>query len=122
MVDGVILYLESWSATPAAWATLALDVILTVLVLDAMLRFGATICKPRRYFADRWNCVDLLLLVGLLCLPDDFAYLALLRLPRFWRSSRILRGLGFAKLLLFSLRRSFLRCCLACYNWLRSLP
>lgn len=105
IIDFFVLCLEGGLPHAQLAIKTVLDVILGILVLDTLLRFGATISQVWRYFSDFWNCFDLLILVGLIYLPDEFAYLALLRLPRFWRSSRILRGIGFMKFLLLIVKR-----------------
>ncbi|NEO84246.1 MAG: ion transporter [Spirulina sp. SIO3F2] len=105
IIDFFVLCLEGGLPHAQLAIKTVLDLILGILIVDTLLRFGATISRVGHYFGDFWNCFDLLILVGLIYLPDEFSYLALLRLPRFWRSSRILRGIGFVKFLLLIVKR-----------------
>lgn len=107
LLDLLVLCLEGLLPQAEPILKIVLEWILVILILDTVLRFGATIDQPKRYFKDVWNCFDLLILIGLIGLPDRFSYLALLRLPRFWRTTRILRGVGFGKFLLSAIKKRF---------------
>ncbi len=97
LLDVVILCIELLLGDMTLLMSQMLNGILIILVIEMVVRLGTKLPRLWHFFYKFWDSFDLLILLGLLYLPDDFHYLALLRLPRFWRMSRVLRGTSMVK-------------------------
>ena len=79
--------------------------ILTVFVVEALLKMAAHGRQPWRYFADGWNVFDFLIIV--LCLvPVGGPFAAILRLTRALRLLRLISALPKLQLLVGALLKS----------------
>jgi voltage-gated sodium channel len=85
---------------------LALDkVILSIFILEAVLKMAAHGRQPWRYFADGWNVFDFLIIV--ICLaPVGGPFAAVLRLARALRLLRLVSALPKLQLLVGALLKS----------------
>ena len=108
VLAGVVAGLETSHALMVQHGAvlLALDkFILSVFVLEALLKMAAHGRQPWRYFADGWNAFDFLIIV-ICVLPVGGPFAAVLRLARALRLLRLVSALPKLQLLVGALLKS----------------
>ena len=108
VLAGVVAGLETSPALMAQHGALlrGLDkIILSVFVLEALLKMAAHGRQPWRYFADGWNVFDFLIIVICL-LPVAGPFATVLRLARVLRLLRLVSALPKLQLLVGALLKS----------------
>ena len=107
-IAGVVAGLETSTTIMAQYGSLLLawdKFILSVFVLEALLKMAAHGRQPWRYFADGWNVFDFLIIV--ICLiPVGGPFAAVLRLARALRLLRLVSALPKLQLLVGALLKS----------------
>ncbi|MBX3355818.1 MAG: ion transporter [Phycisphaeraceae bacterium] len=92
LLAAIVVGLETYPAVMAEWGGLlhALDrIIIGIFVIEALMKMGALLPRPWRYFRDPWNCFDFTIVV--LCLiPAVGPYAAIARLARVLRALRLI--------------------------------
>lgn len=94
VLAGVLAGVEV-SAFAADWRPVLhiLDIIvLTIFVVELVVKFGAVGWNPRRFFADPWNVFDFII-VAVAFLPLEGSSVAVLRLARLLRFLRLVRAI-----------------------------
>jgi voltage-gated sodium channel len=107
LVAAVLVGLETYPHIVARYGTLlhALDIaVLTVFVVEIVLKLAAEGAQPWRYFRDPWNVFDFLI-VGVAFLPLG-QYVTVLRLARLLRVLRLVRALPRLQILVHALLKS----------------
>jgi voltage-gated sodium channel len=108
MVNAAALGLETYERISSAAGPVLHAVEYTcvaLFVVELLVRFGATLPAPGRFFRDRWNLFDLAIVVAPL-LPgvrENVTVLRLLRLARIVRAFRLFPSL---RVILVGIRRS----------------
>jgi voltage-gated sodium channel len=108
VVNAIVLGLETYESNRGAAGPVlhaAEYTCVTLFVLELLVRFGATLPAPGRFFRDRWNLFDLAIVVAPL-LPgvrENVTVLRLLRLARIVRAFRLFPSL---RVILVGIRRS----------------
>jgi voltage-gated sodium channel len=109
LLTGVLAGLETNAAIIASHGTLlrALDVfVLTIFVLEIVLKLAAHGRRPLDFFRDGWNVFDFFV-VTLCLLPMDSQFAVVLRLVRTLRLLRLVSALPKLQLLVGALFKSF---------------
>ncbi|MCI0717106.1 MAG: ion transporter [Chlorobi bacterium] len=105
---GVIVGMETYPAIMESSGEILhiLDrIVLYIFVAEILLKMGARIPKPWKYFSDGWNVFDFLI-VAVCFLPFAGAYVAVLRLARILRVFRLVTTLPKLQLLVGALLKS----------------
>jgi len=108
LLAGVVAGLETSPAMMEHHGAILLGLdkfILTVFVLEALLKMAAHGRQPWRYFADGWNVFDFLIVV-LCVVPVGGPFAAILRLTRALRLLRLISALPKLQLLVGALLKS----------------
>jgi voltage-gated sodium channel len=108
VLAGVVAGLETSPGLMAQYGALLLGLdklILSVFVLEALLKMAAHGRRPWRYFADGWNVFDFLIIV-ICVLPVGGPFAAVLRLARALRLLRLVSTLPKLQLLVGALLKS----------------
>ena len=108
VLAGVVAGLETSPALMSEYGVLfhALDrLILSVFIVEALMKLAAHGGQPWRYFADGWNVFDFLIIVICL-LPVGGPFAAVLRLARALRLLRLVSALPKLQLLVGALLKS----------------
>ena len=108
IVNAVALGLETYGGVVTTVGTVLRGVeyaCLTLFVLELLVRFGAHAPAPGRFFRDRWNVFDLLIVAAPL-LPGVRENVTLLRLLRLARIVRAFRLFPSLRVILVGIRRS----------------
>lgn len=105
---GVLVGIETYPAAVERWGDVlhALDkVVLTIFILEIVIKMVAEGSKPWRYFYDPWNVFDFVIVAAAL-LPFAAQYATVLRLLRLLRVLRLVRALPKLQLLVGALLKS----------------
>ena len=81
------------------------QVVITIFVLEVLVKVGAEGNRPWRYFFDGWNCFDFSIVVACL-LPFGGQALTVLRLLRLLRVLKLVKALPKLQILVSALLRS----------------
>jgi voltage-gated sodium channel len=79
--------------------------ILSIFILEIVIKVGAEGRRPWRYFFDPWNLFDFLI-VAVCFLPIDASFAAVLRLARLFRVLKLVRALPKLQVLVSALLKS----------------
>jgi len=105
---GVLVGLETYPAILAEHGDTLhmLDlVVLTIFIVEIVVKMGAEGKKPWRYFRDPWNCFDFFIVAACL-VPGAGQYAMVLRLLRLLRILKLVRALPKLQILVTALLRS----------------
>ncbi len=105
---GVVVGLETYPSVMQDYAGVLhiLDkLILSIFVVEIILKMGAKGSKPWEYFYDGWNVFDFLI-VAVCFLPIGGAYIAVLRLARILRVFRLVTAMPKLQILVGALLKS----------------
>lgn len=81
------------------------QVVVAIFVLEVLMKLGAELPRPQRYFHDPWNIFDFVI-VAAAFLPVAGEYVTVLRLLRLLRVLRLLRALPRLQILVSALLKS----------------
>jgi len=79
--------------------------VLGIFILEMLIKIGANGKRPWRYFYDRWNVFDFVI-VMICLLPLNQAYVVVIRLARVFRALRLVRWVPRLQLLVGALLKS----------------
>lgn len=105
---GVLVGVETYPSAVEAWggALHVLDVaVLTVFVVELLVKLGAEGKAPWRYFKDPWNVFDFVIVTAAF-MPFDAQYVTVLRLLRLLRVLRLVRAVPRLQVLVGTLLKS----------------
>jgi voltage-gated sodium channel len=108
LLAGVVVGLETYPEVAAEYSVLLylLDkLILTIFVIEIVLKMAAHGNKPWRYFFDGWNVFDFII-VAVCFLPFGGTYVAVLRLARILRVFRLVTSMPKLQVLVGALLKS----------------
>ncbi len=108
LLAGLVVGLETSPSIMAKYGALlhALDRwIIGIFLIEILLKFGAELPKPWRFFRQPWNVLDFFIVVVCL-LPLDSEFAAVLRLARILRVLRLVTALPKLQLLVGTLLKS----------------
>lgn len=108
VLAGVAVGVETYSDVASAYEAqlhVLNEIILWIFVAEVVIKMGAEVPRPLRYFKDPWNVFDFLI-VAVCFIPGAGSYAVILRLARLLRVLKLLSALPKLQLLVGALLKS----------------